>query len=345
MSATLGSLISQLEPDWSIRVYERLGEVAQESSNPWNNAGTGHAALCELNYMPENADGTVERRQGRHDQRAVPGEPAVLGVPRLDRRAARAEQLHQRDAAHDVRARARRTSSTCRSASRRSKDQPLFAGMEYTEDLERIARVDPAPREEAQPQAEGRGDPHRVRHRRRLRRAHAVPVRATSSVAAATVHVEPPGHLAQAPEGRHVAAQACATSVGADPQGRARPVRVRRRRRRRARAAAALRHPRDQGLRRLPDQRASSSARRTRRSSPSTRRRSTARPPSAPRRCRCRTSTPASSTARPRCSSARTPASRPKFLKSSTWFDLPFSIRLAQPRPDARRSASRTSTS
>ncbi len=47
MSATLGSCISQLEPDWSIRVYERLGEVAQESSNAWNNAGTGHAALCE----------------------------------------------------------------------------------------------------------------------------------------------------------------------------------------------------------------------------------------------------------------------------------------------------------
>ncbi|MDF2576082.1 MAG: malate:quinone oxidoreductase, partial [Agromyces sp.] len=60
MSATLGSLISQLEPDWSIRVYERLGEVAQESSNAWNNAGTGHAALCELNYMPEASDGTVD---------------------------------------------------------------------------------------------------------------------------------------------------------------------------------------------------------------------------------------------------------------------------------------------
>ena len=59
MSATLGSLISQLQPDWSIRVYERLGEVAQESSNAWNNAGTGHAALCELNYMPEASDGTV----------------------------------------------------------------------------------------------------------------------------------------------------------------------------------------------------------------------------------------------------------------------------------------------
>ena len=59
MSATLGSLLSRLEPSWRIRVYERLGEVAQESSSAWNNAGTGHAALCELNYMPENPDGTV----------------------------------------------------------------------------------------------------------------------------------------------------------------------------------------------------------------------------------------------------------------------------------------------
>jgi malate dehydrogenase (quinone) len=59
MSATLGTLIKRLQPDWSIEIYERLGEVAQESSNPWNNAGTGHAALCELNYMPEAADGSV----------------------------------------------------------------------------------------------------------------------------------------------------------------------------------------------------------------------------------------------------------------------------------------------
>ena len=59
MSATLGTLIKQLEPDWTIQIFERLGEVAMESSNPWNNAGTGHAALCELNYTPEK-DGKIE---------------------------------------------------------------------------------------------------------------------------------------------------------------------------------------------------------------------------------------------------------------------------------------------
>ncbi|GAA1699083.1 malate:quinone oxidoreductase [Microbacterium sediminicola] len=60
MSATLGTLLSQLQPDWKIEVYERLDDVALESSNAWNNAGTGHAALCELNYMPAAKDGSVD---------------------------------------------------------------------------------------------------------------------------------------------------------------------------------------------------------------------------------------------------------------------------------------------
>ncbi|HWI31081.1 MAG TPA: malate dehydrogenase (quinone) [Microbacterium sp.] len=60
MSATLGTLLKELQPDWKIVALERLHDVALESSNAWNNAGTGHAALCELNYMPEAPDGTVD---------------------------------------------------------------------------------------------------------------------------------------------------------------------------------------------------------------------------------------------------------------------------------------------
>jgi malate dehydrogenase (quinone) len=60
MSATLGAFIKQLQPDWSIRIFERLGDVALESSNPWNNAGTGHSALCELNYTPQRSDGSID---------------------------------------------------------------------------------------------------------------------------------------------------------------------------------------------------------------------------------------------------------------------------------------------
>jgi malate dehydrogenase (quinone) len=60
MSATLGTLLSQLEPTWKIAIFERLGGVARESSDAWNNAGTGHAALCELNYTPERPDGSID---------------------------------------------------------------------------------------------------------------------------------------------------------------------------------------------------------------------------------------------------------------------------------------------
>lgn len=60
MSATLGTLLKALQPDWDIQIFERLGELAEESSNPWNNAGTGHSALCELNYTPQRPDGTIE---------------------------------------------------------------------------------------------------------------------------------------------------------------------------------------------------------------------------------------------------------------------------------------------
>src|SRR5271157_5924840 len=60
MSATLGALLRRLEPDWSITLIERLDAVAGESSSPWNNAGTGHSSLCELNYTPQRADGSID---------------------------------------------------------------------------------------------------------------------------------------------------------------------------------------------------------------------------------------------------------------------------------------------
>ncbi|MEO5714087.1 MAG: malate dehydrogenase (quinone) [Luteolibacter sp.] len=60
MSATLGVLLHQLDPTLKIQIVEALAEVARESSNPWNNAGTGHAALCELNYTHERPDGSVD---------------------------------------------------------------------------------------------------------------------------------------------------------------------------------------------------------------------------------------------------------------------------------------------
>ncbi|SFH22774.1 malate dehydrogenase (quinone) [Modicisalibacter xianhensis] len=60
MSATLATLLHELEPEARIEVLERLDSTASESSFAWNNAGTGHAGLCELNYTPQTSDGSVD---------------------------------------------------------------------------------------------------------------------------------------------------------------------------------------------------------------------------------------------------------------------------------------------
>ena len=60
MSATLGALLRLVEPGWSITLVERLDAVAAESSGSWNNAGTSHSSLCELNYTPQREDGSLD---------------------------------------------------------------------------------------------------------------------------------------------------------------------------------------------------------------------------------------------------------------------------------------------
>lgn len=60
MSATLATLLSELDASMSMMMVERLSDVAAESTDAWNNAGTGHAGYCELNYTPMNADGSID---------------------------------------------------------------------------------------------------------------------------------------------------------------------------------------------------------------------------------------------------------------------------------------------
>ncbi|MEK6781071.1 MAG: malate dehydrogenase (quinone) [Bacteroidota bacterium] len=60
MSATLGIILKELNPNFTIQIFERMDEAGTESSDAWHNAGTGHAAFCELNYTPPKADGSVD---------------------------------------------------------------------------------------------------------------------------------------------------------------------------------------------------------------------------------------------------------------------------------------------
>ena len=60
LSTTFGSMLNELEPNWNIKLYERLDRPGDESSNERHNAGTGHAALCELNYTVQQPDGSID---------------------------------------------------------------------------------------------------------------------------------------------------------------------------------------------------------------------------------------------------------------------------------------------
>jgi malate dehydrogenase (quinone) len=137
MSATLGAMLSALEPQWQIVIVERAAEVATESSQAWNNAGTGHSGFCELNYMPDPADGAaaakiaeqfqLSRRWWAHLVEQGQLDPATFihTVPHMDL------VFGERDIAY-----LRRRFETLRA-------DPLFDGLEYTEDPATIAEWAP----------------------------------------------------------------------------------------------------------------------------------------------------------------------------------------------------------
>jgi len=133
MSATLGTLLHELQPDWKIVAFERLSDVAQESSNPWNNAGTGHAALCELNYMPQvkgepldpaKAVGINEQFQQSRQFWSSLVEKGVLDAPSTFINAT----------PHMTFVRGEKDVAYLKDRYEVLKKQPLFAGIEYSED-------------------------------------------------------------------------------------------------------------------------------------------------------------------------------------------------------------------
>ena len=85
MSATLGVLLKLLEPNLKIEIYERLDIAAAESSDAWNNAGTGHSALCELNYTPQKADGSISIDKAIEIAKQLANIPADKSVQRVIR--------------------------------------------------------------------------------------------------------------------------------------------------------------------------------------------------------------------------------------------------------------------
>ena len=134
MSATLGAMIAKLQPDWSVVMYERLGEIAGESSNPWNNAGTGHSGFCELNYMPDTGDSAKAEDISRqfHLSRqfwaSLVEEGDLTDPSEFIHPTPHMDVVFGEDGVAYLRARF----ATLRSA-------PLFSAMQYTEDPDIIA--------------------------------------------------------------------------------------------------------------------------------------------------------------------------------------------------------------
>ena len=160
MSATLGVLLKELAPERRILMIEALDELAAESSQAWNNAGTGHAALCELNYTPQMPDGSVsidkavainEQFQASLSLWSTLVERGSIEAPREFLNAV--PHMSFVAGATDV--------AFLRKRFEALKEQPLFCGMVYSEDHAHMAQWAPLVtdgRDSAQPIAMTRAE-------------------------------------------------------------------------------------------------------------------------------------------------------------------------------------------
>lgn len=160
MSATLGTMLKQLQPDWSIAAYERLDAVAQESSDAGNNAGTGHSALCELNYTPQLPDGSIDisKAVSINEELQVSKQFWAFLV---ENGLIRSPQEFISSVPHMSFVRGEEGVAYLRARYELLRDHPLFEGMEYTEDHAEIAAWAPlmiAGRDPAEPIAMTRSE-------------------------------------------------------------------------------------------------------------------------------------------------------------------------------------------
>jgi len=142
MSATLGTLLKQLEPDWHITLFEKLDKAGKESSNEWNNAGTGHAALCELNYTTENQDGSIDisKAVDINEQFQLSRQ---LWSYLVDQNAISQPQEFIRALPHMSFVHGENNVDFLKKRFEALADHPLFQGMEYSENPEKLKEWTP----------------------------------------------------------------------------------------------------------------------------------------------------------------------------------------------------------
>ncbi|MBK1884186.1 malate:quinone oxidoreductase [Luteolibacter pohnpeiensis] len=153
MSATLGVLLKELRPDITIEILEAAAAIAEESSNAWNNAGTGHAALCELNYTPEAKDGSIDISKAVKINEAFELSKQ-LWASLIERGSISGQFL--RRVPHMSFVHGEENVSYLRKRYEAMKDHPFFAEMVYSEDRKQLQEWMPLvmeDRDEAEPLA------------------------------------------------------------------------------------------------------------------------------------------------------------------------------------------------
>jgi malate dehydrogenase (quinone) len=137
MSTTLAVMLKELDPRLKIEIHEVLGSEAQESSNAWNNAGTGHAALCELNYTPQQADGSVDISKALQVNTEF-DLSRQLWAYLVQKGAIRDPQSFIHPAPHFSFVRGLENRNFLRKRYGALSSNPLYYGMEYSEDTKQI---------------------------------------------------------------------------------------------------------------------------------------------------------------------------------------------------------------
>lgn len=138
MSATLGTLMKELAPDWKITVFEKLDQAGEESSHELNNAGTGHAALCELNYTKEQPDGTVDISRAIHINEQFQISLQFWSYL-VEKGLLKQPEKFIRGLPHISLVQGKENVEFLRKRYEAMKENPLFEGMEYSEDPAKLA--------------------------------------------------------------------------------------------------------------------------------------------------------------------------------------------------------------
>ncbi|MBM0065522.1 malate:quinone oxidoreductase [Alkalicoccobacillus gibsonii] len=137
MSSTLGALLKELAPNWKMTVFEKLSNAGEESSNEWNNAGTGHAALCELNYTSEKPDGTMDISKAininEQFQVSMQFWSYLVSQNRIQN-----PQEFIKPLSHMSMVQGQANIDFLKKRFKALSDNPLFKGMEFTEDPEKL---------------------------------------------------------------------------------------------------------------------------------------------------------------------------------------------------------------